>query len=142
MNRMIELHDSELIDVGIEGGMILTFAPMYIHASEGVPGVDSGTVWIQRANLVIGNAVGSDISNILPCKVYDGQIVAGGVSHDNMIPIPLEGVGDVAVRLLVNSDAHGSASLELSGTSARIELIGKSWYLEEFPGMDRPVTTW
>jgi hypothetical protein len=48
-NRAIEIHDSILASVSIaQGRAELTFSSVYIHQSEGKPGIDAGTVKTYR----------------------------------------------------------------------------------------------
>ena len=51
--QFVELHDSELAILWYEqnGEAILIFSDLYIHESEGRPGVDEGIGWFQRAEL-------------------------------------------------------------------------------------------
>src|SRR3981081_615354 len=56
-NRAIEIHDSILEDVSFsQGEARLYLSLVYIHQSEGVPGSDAGSVWVQKAILRIRGA--------------------------------------------------------------------------------------
>ena len=56
-NQVIEIHDSALDRITLEGGTaVLYFPKVYIHSSEGRPAIDAGTCWTQEAVIRIGNA--------------------------------------------------------------------------------------
>lgn len=56
-NQAIEIHDSALDRITLEGGVaVLHFPEVYIHLSEGRPAIDAGTGWTQEAAIRIGNA--------------------------------------------------------------------------------------
>jgi hypothetical protein len=56
-NQVIEIHDSALDRITLEGGMaVLYFPEVYIHLSEGRPAIDAGTGWTQEAVIRIGSA--------------------------------------------------------------------------------------
>ena len=56
-NQTIELHDSRIEALVRDGDdVIVVFSHVYIHASTGVPGVDSGVGLSQRAQLRIAGA--------------------------------------------------------------------------------------
>jgi len=55
--RTIELHDSVIATIVLDGGTtLITFSHAYIHQSDGVPGVDPGSGWSQRAELRINRS--------------------------------------------------------------------------------------
>ena len=138
-NRAIEIHDSALQEIIVEGdAAVLHFPHVYIHESEGRPGVDAGTGWSQEAVLRIGNArvEGSfpdgNREALAGCNddvfcLNDGVLVINGAVSDNMIPIPLDVSGDVKLKLVCWSNA-----VHISGTSAKLELIGEAEYVEDF----------
>src|SRR5207249_3264944 len=91
MNTLIELHDSCVALVSKESDtVIVRFAPAYVHKSEGCPGVDPGTGWIQDAVLVVGEALVRGTIPALPCDVADGELTVGDQLHPNAIPLPLD----------------------------------------------------
>jgi hypothetical protein len=52
-NRAFELHDSDVTAVSWVGSELHLEMEAYVHASNGVPGVDggSGWIWLNRAEL-------------------------------------------------------------------------------------------
>lgn len=128
-NRIIELHDSTVSAITIEDrSAIVNFSAAYIHKSEGNPGVDAGSGWIQAARLVIkeGSIKGESISG--PDTILDGVLWAGDVEHSNFIPIPFDTLDTVRLQLEFDSGNH----VTLSGKGATLELFGEPKFIEEF----------
>ena len=77
-NRAIEIHDSVLADVSFsQGEAQLHFSSVYIHQSEGVPGRDAGSGWVQKAVLRIYDARVKGAFSEFPVDLGDGQIQNG-----------------------------------------------------------------
>jgi hypothetical protein len=134
-NREIEIHDSELEQITLEGTTaVLRFPHVYIHASAGRPGIDAGTGWGQRALLRIGNAgIEGSFSdenregNRGVWWLSDGALTVNGSVSDNLIPIPLDVHGEVELKL----ECRGEV-VRIHGNSAKLELIGDARYIENF----------
>ncbi|MGH9744221.1 MAG: hypothetical protein ACRD51_17915 [Candidatus Acidiferrum sp.] len=127
-NRSIEIHDSILDALHVEGGdAVLHFSHLYIHESEGHPGVDPGTGWGQAGKLTIRSAVIEGSLSEWPADVHDGHIATGGLLYENEIPIALDFEGKIELRLESWSDA-----ISITGKGAKLELIGEATYIEEF----------
>jgi hypothetical protein len=128
-NRAIEFHDSTLDGVEREGAdLALRFSAAYIHQSEGKPGVDAGSGWVQAVRLHISDASLSGEILDLPCDLWDGSISLDNERFDNCVPIPLDYRGRVEVNL------EQDGKLTVIGTRLRVELLGQPKYMEEFPG--------
>ena len=127
-NRAIEFHDSTFDSLERDGkSVILRFAAAYIHESEGEPGRDAGSGWVQAIRLhVIDASLTGEIVE-LPCDLWDGDISLGGELFE-MLPIPLDYEGPVEVNL------RQDGQLKIVGTHVRLELVGEPKYVEEFPG--------
>jgi len=133
MNQMIELHDSKIAVIWFDhGAAIMIFSHAYIHRSEGEPGIDSGTGWSQRAELVIDEATQIDLPRAWPCKIYDGLLELNGVVHENEIPIPLVSGGSVRLKLDLADDDDNFMSVEFVGSDAHLTLLGEARYVEDF----------
>ena len=129
MNIIIELHDSKIAEiVSRHGTVIVHFLPAYLHKSEGRPGFDAGTGWVQDARLVFEDASISGDLPELPCGVMDGELLVGAERHDNSIPVPFEVTASSKLRIVFNS-IH---TVTVTGQSVRVELFGEPRYVEEF----------
>ena len=132
-NRAIEIHDSTLDAISVrDGEAMLHFHRIYIHESEGTPGVDAGSGWVQEARLRIGDAVVTKSFSKFPANLLlGGQITLGNAVLTNMIPIPLNCKEFVELRL----ESWNDEAVLITGSSAELELIGEPTCVEEFhPG--------
>jgi hypothetical protein len=128
-NRRIEIHDSKLDAVSIQGrDAVLHFPKVYIHESAGTPGVDAGSGWVQEAVLRITGAAVKRSFSKFPAELLDGYIRIGESVLKNEIPIPLNHVGIVELRL----ETWNDEVVLISGGSVRLELVGEPKYVEEF----------
>lgn len=129
MNTVIEIHDSRVTAiVSRDGTVIVHFQPAYLHKSEGRPGVDAGTGWVQEARLIFTDAAASGVYPEWPCSVMEGELMADGERHPNLIPVPFETSMPTELRLGFNS----ADTVTVTGRGARLELIGEPRYVEEF----------
>jgi hypothetical protein len=131
-NRGIEIHDSELKTVtASDGNVVLELSPAYIHMSDGRPGIDAGTGWIQNAVIrVRSNAIAGSMSQ-LPCDLWDGYLKVNGELSDNLIPIPLVATGDIELHFT----SKAGESVQVLGDHITLELLGEPKYLDDFPGV-------
>jgi len=128
-NRAMEFHDSTFDGVEREGTeLALRFSAAYIHESEGKPGLDAGSGWIQELRLHISDASLSGEIHDLPCNLWDGAISLGDERFDNSVPIPLDYRGRVEVNL------EQDGKLTVVGSRLRVELLGEPKYVEQYPG--------
>ena len=133
LNRAIEIHDSRLDSLSVEGHeAVLYFSRVYIHQSEGKPGVDAGTGWTQVAIIRIDNAMIGSLFTEWPRNLQDGYLKLNGEVSDNMIPIPLDHSGSVELRL-----EDWNEVVFASGTHIRLELLGEAQYVWEFSGVTK-----
>jgi hypothetical protein len=128
-NRAIELHDSTLDAISVlDGVAMLHFPCVYIHDSIGVPGVDSGSGWVQEAMLRIRDAVVVRSFSTFPVELLDGLLKLDEAILQNEIPIPLRHEGTVEFRL----ESSSGETLLITGRDADLELLGEPKYVEEF----------
>jgi hypothetical protein len=127
-NRAIEIHDSILAALSLHDGCaVLRFSSVYIHESKGTPGVDAGSGWRQEAELRVSNAAIDGSFSELPRDLNDGYVSMDGTISDNTIPIPLDYKGKVELQL----EGMGEV-ISVSGTGAKLKLIGEAEYVEKF----------
>ncbi|MHB8412824.1 MAG: hypothetical protein ACYDDI_12890 [Candidatus Acidiferrales bacterium] len=97
LNSLIEIHDSVLTLVETQAKQVKLSIEAYIHKSTGVPGVDPGTGWVQNVILTIEGGSFEGNAESLPCDLYDGTLQINEESMENMIPIPLDRHGQIAL---------------------------------------------
>ena len=127
-NRAIEIHDSALDKITLEGGVATLYFPeVYIHSSSGLPGIDAGTGSVQEAMIYIGDAQiegafskeSREAYGGYAHYLYDGSIKINGSVFDNMIPVPLDVNGEIELTMECWGDI-----IRVRGISAKLELIG------------------
>lgn len=134
MNTEIEIHDSRVSKIAIQGNTVVVhFQWAYLHKSNGRPGVDAGTGWVQEARLTLAEAVVRGDYPTWPCDLMDGELIAGDERYPNHIPVPFETSVSTELHLVCDS-IH---TITIAGTGAKLELIGVPRYVEEFTP-DRP----
>jgi hypothetical protein len=127
-NRLIELHDSRVLDLTDDGDHVLIAMSAYVHESEGRPGIDAGTGWTQPVRITVfeGRVVRRHQGDRL--WIIDGVIRVGDETFDNMMPTDVLADGDVK---LVFSGAEGV--LDVVGAGIRVEVTGEAKHVEDFP---------
>jgi hypothetical protein len=129
MNTMIELHDSAVATIeGQQGETVVHFLPACLHKSEGRPGYDPGTGWVQEARLFFRDASVNGEFPDLPCDVMDGALTIDGERHDNHIPVPLESEACAELRLVFDS-VH---AVTVTGRGVRLQFSGEPQYVSYF----------
>lgn len=127
--RAIEFHDSTLdsIIAAESGGVILHFSSAYIHKSQGEPGRDAGSGWVQEARIhVLGAAVAGALLE-LPCDLRDGELQVDGELFQ-LLPIPFDRHGSIQFDL--ECMPMGS-KIRITGAGLRLEMLGVATYVEE-----------
>jgi hypothetical protein len=127
MNAAIELHDSTVAEIIKQDGTVtVEFRPAYLHQSEGRPGIDPGTGWVQDVQLIFSEASVDGNLPDLPCDVMDGEFVLSQ-KRQYLISVPLEAMGFVELQLIFDS-IH---AVTIKGKSVHLKLPGKPKYVEE-----------
>jgi len=134
VNTVIEIHDSRVTAIANRDGMVIVhFQPAYLHKSEGRPGFDAGTGWVQEARLTFAEAAISGDFPDWPCDVMNGELIVGGERHLNSIPVPFVPVPFETPALtelhMVCDSVH---TVTVTGRGVRLELVGEPRYVEEF----------
>jgi hypothetical protein len=128
MNSAIEFHDSEVSAIlREEDDLIVRFTSAYIHKSEGKPGDDPGTGWVQPAELTIARGSVEGTYPDFPCWIADGTIECEGTILDNLLPLPFECKGAVKLELIFTADS----TLTIFGERAVLNLLGEARYVED-----------
>lgn len=132
-NKVIELHDSEIGEIIFNQNEIkIFFNSIIIHESKGKPGVDAGTVYSQKAELLFKgtcNLIGK--VKLYPYLIMDGSLEVDGILFRNELPVPLNKAGIIKLILIprnIDSEIEVTAnhvSLTLIGEPEDIEDLGK-----------------
>ncbi|MGO9462871.1 MAG: hypothetical protein ACLQVF_01740 [Isosphaeraceae bacterium] len=131
MNSAIEFHDSVISQIQVTYRYVFVeFSPSYVHKSDGQPGIDTGSGWLQNARLRLNGASASGNRPLLPESLWHGSLRIGGQKHNGMLPIPLPAGGPVELNLVFVSGHE----IVVSGEAIELELMGEATYVEEFDG--------
>ena len=129
-NAAIEFHDSEVGAIERDGTMLtIRFSPAYIHRTEGIPGVSSGTGWTQEAVMVLFGGHLSGEAPTLPCVLSNGSVAAGREFHDNVIPVPFVHLGETRVILSFDDGSE----VQIKADELRLITVGEADYVESCP---------
>lgn len=104
---------------------MVRFSPAWVVQSEGIPGVDSSTLWTQSVELVIEACEMEGATPELPARLTGGSVEAGGYRHIDMLPVPLESEGYLALSLIFSS----GETVALRGAGGRLALEGHPKYV-------------
>jgi hypothetical protein len=100
LNRVIEIHDAVLSHISFfQNEAQLHFSALYIHESDGVPGIDAGRGWFQQAILRIQDAKVDGAFTNFPVDLTNGRTRIGQDTLENEIPVPLHHKGAFELRL-------------------------------------------
>ena len=117
-NRALELHDTRLVSISVDGDTVRLRLSAYVHVSTGRPGRDVGTGWAQELELSIAGAAIEARPAELPMWILEGSLQLDGVAEE-LVPLPLDRTGRIRLdllgaegRLLVSGE--GIAALELA----------------------------
>ncbi len=138
MNCEIEFHDSKVSTVVRKGEVVRIEMLTYVHESPGVPGVDPGEVYQQRAELILeGVPESAHVESDLQ-ELNAGSVTCDGNRYDNGTPIPFEKSGKIVVHLEGWARSTASAALDMEGTRITVRVFGDRRHSDSFLGMDKP----
>jgi len=130
--RAVEFHDSEVTGIRLDNRDVVVEIIAYVHASQGRPGIDRGTGWSQRAELIVEDATVERSLDSNYLWITDGFLEVNSKRFNNLLPVPFGESGKINLKL---SGAEGS--LWLSGRRVRLLLTGTPTYVEDFPGAEK-----
>ena len=126
MNQALDLHDSTLKEVVIEGSQAtVCLSNAIVNKSEGIPGKDIGTCWVQDINIVLEGLILENIPNGIPSDIDFGYFIFNGEKAANMINLPINVSGEIEI---VVETMYG-AKLHLKGNKIISEEIGEIKFL-------------
>ena len=89
LHKCIELHDTTFATAVEVGTQIIVVLRAYVHTSEGRPGWDAGSGWVQAAVLVFAEGRMDGVLPDLPADIWEGDLIVDGEWWKNTVPIPL-----------------------------------------------------
>jgi hypothetical protein len=131
MNEAIELHDSVLEAVDQRNDtVVVTLMPAVFHKSEGKPGVDAGSTFIQDLMIEFYEAEYHGTVGELPADILHGDFEAGETLSPNMIRLPWDTRGAVQLTLYLHPDYR---RLSITGKHMAVRRISEPECEGSFP---------
>ena len=128
MNVALEFHDSEVRAVrSKDESLLIVFSAAYVHHSEGVPGVDAGSGYVQALEMLLQQATWSGSLGSCLGRLSDGHISVGG-QRLSLVPLPYESGEPIKVELVFQNGES------LNATAARVHIgfTGEPRFVESF----------
>ncbi len=129
MNKALEIHDSNLKEIkNNDLSIILCLDKAIIHHSEGIPGIDKGTCWLQSIEIYLKNASIINEPEDIPNELDYGYFIINGTKYDNMINVPFKESGEIDIML---ETLYGN-ELRINARKIAIAEINSPQYLQDF----------
>jgi hypothetical protein len=128
MNTAIDLRESKVSEISRQGTTVtVLFQPARLHKSDGRPGVDFGTVWLQDLRLIFSEASVIGPLPDFPVNLTSGKSVTNGETQINLFPISLKPSGQCETTFLFDD-----LTVEIAAREARLELLDEPLFLQVF----------
>lgn len=130
MNAALELHDSNVSTARADGDTLrLHLSAGYIHRSEGRPGIDPGSGWVQPVVLVFSGASWHGLSSECTGYLSSGTLTLGDETM-SLIPLPYNVSGGLIAEFVFVS----GAILSVSAQSVTCACVGEPCFVEFYGG--------
>jgi hypothetical protein len=131
LKSAIEFHDSDVVELRqVDTALHLVFEPAYVHKSDGRPGIDAGSGFLQPAEIVFAGAKFTEKDG--PCKgsITEGVITVSGKKFDSVLPLPYSASGKVSAEFTFES----GAVLSVTGTGISCASTGPAELVDSYDG--------
>jgi hypothetical protein len=129
MKSAIEFHDSEVVELQVtEGALHILLEPAYVHRSQGRPGIDAGSGFLQAAELVFSEAKYTEKDGPCSGPIDEGSVTIAGKRYSDMMPLPIEGKGAVTAEFTFQS----GATLSITAKGINGFTKGNPQFVEEY----------
>jgi len=99
LNATLEFHDSEVRSVEPrEASLLVTFSAAYVHRSNGHPGIDSGSGYVQAVEMEFLDATWNGPMTECVGRLSDGIVTSNGIAR-SLIQVPFSSNGPVSSEL-------------------------------------------
>ncbi|HKQ57273.1 MAG TPA: hypothetical protein VJY35_05355 [Candidatus Eisenbacteria bacterium] len=124
----IELHDSTVKSLEVQGTDVVVWMDAYVHRSIGVPGRDAGTGWIHLTALRFSAGRCEAPDPKLPAEISGGTLHLGARQLENVFAVPLDFSGSVRLELELVS----ARKMLIEGDGLTVSLMDDGTYIEHF----------
>lgn len=129
----LEIHDSHITGLLVQGKRVKVDIDAYVHQWEHVGPAWQGSGWAVPVALELLGRV-RRIPSAFPAPMADGFIVGAEERHESLLPLPLAVPGLVTVILKV---ANGEL-LEIEGRDLTLQPLTGGRFVEALPGSMAP----
>jgi len=106
LKSAIEFHGSDVVELRqSEAELKMIFEPAYVHRSEGRPGVDSGSGFLQPAEIAFSGAKFTEKDGPCTGAIAEGLISVAGKKFDSVFPLPHNASGNITAEFTFDSGA-------------------------------------
>jgi hypothetical protein len=130
MNSAIEFHDSRVSSIRAAGGDLHLELSAYVHCSNGRPGIEAGSVFLQPAEVLFSGAEHEEAGDACVGSISDAIIAVDSSPFVNMLPVPFAAKGTVTALLTFAS----GAVLSVRANGLTCELAGDPVFVETYDG--------
>ena len=129
MNVALEFHDSEVSTVQPNGeDLSISFSAAYVHRSEGAPGVDAGSGYVQALEMLLHRATWSGELRACLGRLSGGYLCSGG-QRLPLVPLPYESAGG---PIRVEFVFQNGESLTATAERIVVRFTGEPRFVESF----------
>ena len=133
MNEEIELHDSKINAIGLNGSALCFMLDAYVHSWEMVDCKWKGTGWMQPVQIILSGATLAATPD-LPVLLCGGCLQTSQKTFDNKVTLPFTSPEPVNLRL----ELATAEVIDVHARDVSIASIGPGRYVEQLPDDLRP----
>lgn len=127
-NVVLEFHDSNVASVkAVDGGLQIFFGAAYAHRSNGEPGVEAGSGYIQAVEFLLREVTWTGALEQCIGAISDGELAVDS-RPIGLVPLPFRATGSVTLHLQFS---NGSV-LSVTGSYVQVYQSGPSRFVEKY----------
>jgi len=131
LKSAIEFHGSDVVELRQSGTTLqIIFEPAYVHRSEGRPGVDSGSGFLQPAEMVFAGAKFTEKDGPCTGAIAEALVTVAGKKFDSVFPLPHSATGNVSAEFNFES----GAVLSITATGVTCASTGPAVLVDGYDG--------
>jgi hypothetical protein len=131
LKSALEVHGSDVVELRpSETALQMIFEPAYVHRSEGRPGVDAGSGFLQPAEIVFTGAKYTEKDGPCTGAIAEGLVTVAGKRFDSVFPLPHSATGNVTGEFTFES----GAVLSITATGVSCASTGPAVLVDGYDG--------
>ena len=125
-HRAVELRETKVIGWSRSGDSLALQLDAYVHVSQGKPGIDSGTAWSQRLQMICENIEELQLPEHAPLWISRGEIVIAGTPFERLA-LPCALLGELEMSL-----SGDMGLLKTKASALQVAERGEPVFVERF----------